>query len=163
MGFIPFLASAAQEKDGGLKIAYISVNEAVEKTGEQAKIGRALGKERQRIQNVIRKKSEQFNKEAVKIRKEMALLSDDEKVKKYESIQRMQLTMEEFVKGKQMELQKKESNLKNSVIKKIKGIVKSVARKQKVDVVRNRDGTLWVNPKLDLTSKVVNMYKKKYK
>ena len=159
---VPFAVSA-KEKDSGLTVVYVSVNEAVEKTGEQGKIRQALEKEKNRIQQLIRKKSEGFNSEAVKIRKKMAILSDEEKVKKYESIQKMQLAMEQFVKGKEMEFQKKEANLRNNVINRIKTVVNQVAQKEKVDVVRNKDGTLWVHPKIDLTDKVVRLYKKKYK
>ena len=162
-GCISFSALAGKEKDSGLKTAYVSVNEAVEQTGEQKKIGMALEKERKRIQNLIRKKSEKFNTEAVKIRKEMALLSDEEKVKKYESIQKMQLVMEQFIKEKEIEFQKKESGLRSGVIEKIKVVVDSVAKKEKIDVIRNKDGVLWVRPNLDLTGKVVSVYKKKYK
>ena len=160
--FVPF-AVFAKEQATKLKVVYVSVNEAVEKTGEQAKMRKTLEKERNRIQQLIRKKSEGFSKEAVRIRKEMAVLSDDEKVKKYESIQKMQLAMEQFVKGKEMEFQKKEADLRNSVISRVKKVVASVAKKAKVDVVRNKDGTLWVHSKLDLTNKVVNQYKKQYK
>ncbi len=160
---ISFSGWAEKASHSGLKTAYVSVNEAVEKTGEQKKIGMALENERKRIQNLIRKKSEKFNIEAVKIRKEMALLSDEEKVKKYESIQKMQMAMEQFIKEKEMEFQKKESSLRSSVINRIKVAVNSVAKKEKVDVVRNKDGVLWVHPNMDLTSRVVSVYKKKYK
>ena len=161
--YMPFLALAAKEKESHFKVAYVSVNEAVEKTGEQMKIRKALEKERLRIQKVIQKKSEGFKKEAMKARKEMALLSEKEKMKKYESIQKMQLVMEQFVKEKEIEFQKKEANLRASIISKIKSVVDSVAKKEKVDIVRNKDGVLWVKPKLDLTGKVVRIYKKKYK
>ena len=160
---ISFSALAGKEKDSGLKTAYVSVNAAVKQTGEQKKIGMALEKERKRIQGLIRKKSEKFNVEAIKIKKEMSLLSDEEKVKKYESIQKMQLVMEQFIKEKEMEFQKKESSLRSSVINRIKAVVDSVAKKEKVDVIRNKDGVLWVHPKIDLTNKVVSIYKKKYK
>ncbi len=159
---VPFVLFA-KEKDSGLNVVYVSVNSAVEKTGEQNKIRQTLEKEKNRIQQLIRKKSESFNSEAVKIRKEMAILSDEEKVKKYESIQKMQLAMEQFVKGKEVEFQKKEAELRNNVINRIKTVVGRVAKKEKVDVVRNKDGTLWVHPKIDLTDKVVQLYKKQYK
>ncbi|MDE0119786.1 MAG: OmpH family outer membrane protein [Bdellovibrionales bacterium] len=160
---ISFSAWAKKVSHSGLKTAYVSVNEAVEQTGEQKKIGMALEKERKRIQKLIRKKSEKFNTEAVKIRKEMALLSDEEKMKKYESIQKMQMAMEQFIKEKEIEFQQTESSLRSSVINRIKVVVNSVAKKEKVDVVRNKDGTLWVHPNMDLTSRVVSVYKKKYK
>ena len=155
--------AAKKEKDSGLKVVYVSVNEAVEKTGEQQKISAALNKERNHIQSLIRKKSDQFKASALKIKKEMALLSEEEKVKKYESIQKMQIAMERFVKEKEMEFQKKENSLRAGVINKIKVVVDSVAKKAKVDVVRNKDGVLWVRPQWDLTDKVVRIYRKKYK
>jgi len=139
------------------------VNEAVEKTGEQEKIRIVLEKERKRIEGIIRKKSEALNEEAVKIRKEMTLLSEEEKVKKYESLQKMQITMEQFVKRKELEFQKKESSLRNTIIGRIKTVVSNVAGKEKVDVIRNKDGVLWVHPRVDLTNKVVSLYRKKYK
>ena len=160
---ISFPVLSAKEKNSGLKVAYVSLNEAVAKTGEQEKIGRALQKERKRIEGVLLKKSEGFKKEAIKIQKEMALLSDNEKAKKYESIRKMELQMQQFAKEKDMEFQKKKSDLEANVVNKIKKVVAIVAKKQKVEVIRNRDGALWVKPSLDLTDKVVSMYKKKYK
>ena len=154
---------ATKEKDSGFKVAYVSLNEAVAKTGEQDKITRALQKERKRIESVLLKKSEGFKKEAIKIQKEMSLLSDDQKAKKYESIRKMEMQMGQFAKEKDMEFQKKKAGLEANVVNKVKKIIEIVAKKQKVDIVRNKDGALWVNPSLDLTGKVVNMYKKKYK
>ena len=161
--YIPLVVSAATEKDSGLKIVYVSINEAVEKTGEQKKIRTTLEKERRRIENIIRKKSTTFQTEAVKIRKEMAILSENEKLKKYEALQKMQLAMEQFVKEKELSFQKKEAELRTGVIKRIKNAADSVAKKEKVDVIRNKDGTLWVKPKWDFTGKVVSTYKKKYR
>ncbi len=162
-GWISFSTAVKKEKDSDLKTVYVSVNEALEKTGEQGKIRLILDKEQKRIQLLIQKKSKKLNTEAVKIRKEMALLSENEKLKKYESIQKMQLMMEQFVKEKEREFQQKENNLRSTVINQIKVVVNSVAKKEKVDVILNKDGTLWVRPNMDLTSKVISMYKKKYK
>ena len=160
---ISFPVLAAKEKESGFKVAYVSLNEAVAKTGEQERIGQALQKERKRIEGVLLKKSEGFKTEAMKIQKKMALLSDNEKAKKYEFIRRMEMQMGQFAKEKDMEFQKKKSDLESNVVGKIKQVIAIVAKKQKVDVVRNRDGALWVNPSLDLTGKVVSMYKKKHK
>ncbi len=160
---ISFPVLAAREKESGFKVAYVSLNEAVAKTGEQDKITRSLQKERKRIESVLLKKSEGFKKEAMKIQKEMSLLSDNEKAKKYESIRRMEMQMGQFAKEKDMEFQQKKADLEASVVNKIKKVIEVVAKKKKVDVVRNKDGALWVSPNLDLTDKVVSMYKKKYK
>ena len=159
---LSFSAVAAKGKKSNLKVGYVSVNEAVEKTGEQKKISMALQKEQKRIQVLIRKKSEKFRASAVKIKKEMALLSEEERVKKYESIQKMQLAMEQFVKEKELEFQKKEGRLRANVINNIKVVVDGIAKKENLDVIRNKDGVLWVRPKMDLTGKVVRIYKKKY-
>ncbi len=160
---IPLLVHAETEKESRLKVAYVSINEAMEKTGEQSKIRKALEKEKKRIQGVIIKKNEQFHKEAMKIRKSMELLSQDEKVKKYEAMQKMQIQMEQFVRSKEMELQKKEAHLRGNFMERIKVVVDKVAKKEKVDIIRNKDVELWVRPKWDVTNKVVSMYTKKYK
>ena len=160
---VPFLAHTAQEKENTLKVVYVSINETMEKTGEQNKIRMALEKEKKRIRGIVVKKNEQFNKTAMKIKKEMALLSENEKAKKYSDLQKMQLQMEQFLKEKEIEFQKKEASLRRQAIEKIKGILDQVAKQEKVDVIRNKDGTLWVHSKWDLTSKVIRIYKKKYK
>ena len=71
--------------------------------------------------------------------------------------------MEQFVKSKEIEFQKKEANLKEGAIKRIRQAVESVAKAEKVDVIRNKDGTLWVHPKWDVTNKVVSRYKRQFK
>ncbi len=146
-----------------LQIAYVSINEVATKTGEQKKITRTLEKERSRIEKLIRNKSQQFKKSATKIKNEVALLSDDEKAKQYEKIQRMQIAMEQFIKQKEVEFQKKETDLKNTFITRVKNAIPIVAKTKKVSAVRNKDTTLWVDPKWDITNQVIKAYKKKYK
>ena len=119
-----FPVLAAKEKDSGFKVAYVSLNEAVAKTGEQDKITRALQKERKRIESVLLKKSEGFKKEAIKIQKEMSLLSDDQKAKKYESIRKMEMQMGQFAKEKDMEFQRKRLVWKRMWLTKLKKLLR---------------------------------------
>ena len=56
---------------------YVSVNEAVDKTGEQSWILKKLESERGKLEEIVRKKSEGLSKEAEKIKKEMNLLSEN--------------------------------------------------------------------------------------
>ena len=144
-------------------VGYVSVNEAVEKTGEQKRILKTLENERDKVQKIVRKKSEGLSKEAEKIRKEMGLLSENEKMKKYEELQKMQVTMEQFVKTKELEFQKKEADLRKQFMEQLKAVTASVAQTEKLKVIRNKDSVLWVDSKMDLTGKVVKAYKKKYK
>lgn len=160
---MPLLIHAETEKESGLKVAYASLSEAMDRTGEKDKIRKAMEKEKLRIQGIIRKKNEQMNKKANDIKKSMELLSQDEKVKKYEELQKMQIQMEQFLKNKEIEFQKKEAGLKGNALQRIKVVVDKVAKQAKVDIIRNKDGLLWVRPKWDVTNKVVSMYKKKYK
>lgn len=155
------LGSVSVFAEEGVK--YVSVNEAVDKTGEQRNILRKLESERGKLEGVVRKKSENLSKEAEKIKKEMNLLSENEKMKKYEELQKMQLTMEQFIKTKELEFQKKEADLRKKFMEQLKEVVASVAKKEKLKVIRNKDSVLWVEPAMDLTSKVVKAYKKKYK
>ena len=147
----------------GLKTAYVSVNKAVEQTGEQKRILKALERERNRVQAIVRKRSESLNKSAEKIRRQMALMADDEKVKKYDELQKMQVSMEQFVKTKEMEFQKKEADMRKQFMDQLKTVVAAVAKKEKIEEVRNLDALLWVSSKRDITDKVARAYKKKYK
>ena len=84
-------------------------------------------------------------------------------MKKYEQLQKMQLTMEQFIKTKELEFQKKEADLRKQFMAQLKEVVASVAKKEKLKVIRNKDTVLWVDPSMDLTATVVKAYKKKYK
>ena len=158
-----FAAVAKQHKSGHPNIAYVSVNEAAVKTGEQKKIQLEMEKERARIEKTIRNKNNQYKKQVDKIKESLALLSEREKAKQYEKLQRMQLSMEQFIKEKDIAFQKKEADLKNKFINRIKMVIANVAQKEKVSIIRNKDTVLWVQPKWDVTNKVVVAYKKKYK
>ena len=159
------LAKESEKAGGGdsLKIAYVSINEAVDRTGEQRRIRRILEADKNKIQEIIRKRSDRYKKEADEIKKSMAILSDDERMKKYEEIQKMQLSLEQFVKSKEIEFQKKEADLRKKVIDKIQRASAQVAKTEKVQVIRNRDGVLWVDEEMDLTNKVVSLYKSKFR
>ena len=166
LGFCVLLAYSVFPAGAGEKensTAYVSVSTAVEKTGEQSRILKALEKARDQIQKLVRQKSEKWNKEAEKIRKEMSLLSDNEKMKKYNELQKMQLSMEQFVKTKELELQKKEADLRKQFMVRLRSVTADLAKKEKLSVVRNKDQVLWASPKMDLTDRAVKAYKKKYK
>ncbi len=163
LGFANKDSEKSKSKDSDLNIAYVSINECVEKTGEQKKMFRQLEKQQKKIQSVIRKKSEEYQKRANQLRKDVVLLSEEEKLKKYEEMQKMQLSLEQFVKTKELEFQKMEANMRKEVLKRITNVVSRIARREKVSVIRNRDGALWVSPRLDLTDKVIFAYKKKHK
>ena len=143
--------------------AYVSINEAVLKTGEQKKIRKLLEREKAKIEKIILNKSNSFKKQADKIKENMAILSEREKAKQYEKLQKMQMSMEQFIKEKEMAFQKKETNLKNKFLDRMRVVIANVAKKEKVRVVHNKDTVLWIAPKLDLTNKVISAYKKKYK
>ena len=158
-----FTAVAKQHTSGHPTIAYVSVNEAAVRTGEQKKIQKKMEKERARVEKIIRNKSNQYKKQVEKIKEDIALLSENEKAKQYEKLQRMQLSMEQFIKEKDIAFQKKEADLKNKFINRIKAVITKVAQKEKASIIRNKDTVLWVQPKWDMTNKVVTAYKKKYK
>lgn len=158
-----FATVAKQHKPGHPSVAYVSVNEAAVRTGEQKKIQRAMERERTKIEKTIRNKNNQYKKQVDKIKESLALLSENEKAKQYEKLQRMQLSMEQFIKEKDIAFQKKEADLKNKFINRIKIVIANVAQKEKVSIIRNKDTVLWVQPKWDITNKVVTAYKKKYK
>ena len=151
------------ETENGLKVGYVSLNEAAVKTGEQRKMRRTMEKERARIEQLIQKKSKKFQKTAEKIKAESALLSDSEKAKQYAQIQQMQVSMEQFIKQKDLEFQKKDASLRNNFVKRIKQVIAKIAAQKKLSVVRNKDGALWAAPQFDLTNAVVRAYKKKHK
>ena len=161
-GFGGIAVADAKQHSGYPHIAYVSINETALKTGEQNKIRKTMAKEEQRIKKMIRKKTGQYKKQADKIRADMALLSEAEKAKQYEQLQKIELSMQQFVKEKDMAFQKKEADLKNTFINRIKVVVAAVAKKDKIDVVRNKDTVFWVHPRWDITGKIVKAYKKKY-
>ncbi len=155
--------SSGLEGSSELKVAYVSVLESAINTGEQSKMRKTMAKERSKIEKAMKNKDSQFKKEADKIKDKIALLSDDEKAKQYEKMQRLQLSMQQFMKQKNMEFQKKETDLNNLFMDRLKKVIAGVAKKNKVSVVRNRDAILWVVNRLDITQQVVKAYKKKYK
>ena len=156
-------ATGEKGKEGPLRVAYVSVNEALEKSGEQKRIRQILQKDKNSIQKIIQQRSDKFKKDVEKMKAGMALLSEEEKMKKSEEVYRMQMSIEQFVKSQEMELQRKDADLKNRVVGRIRQAAGQVAKKNNIQVIRNRDGTLWVHPDLDLTPKVVRLYKSKFK
>ncbi len=153
-------AKKSLEEVASHKMAYISVNEAVERTGEQKRIRKILEADKNKIQQNIQNRSKKFREEVEEIKKGMAILSEEEKMKKYEEIQQMQMRIEQFAREQEMKFQKKETELRKTVMKKIQKAAALVAAEEKVDLIKNRDSLIWVNPKMDLTAQVVRAYKK---
>ena len=149
--------ASSEEK---LSVRYVSVSETVEKTGEERKILQALEKEKKQIESQIQKRAKKLNDRVQKIQKEATLLTESERFKKAQEVEKEEMEIKRFAEIQRLNLQKKEATLKQETIEKIKKATALVARNEKIDAVKNKDEFLWVNPDLDLTKKVIRRYKK---
>ena len=146
------------------KTAYVNLMQAFESTKQGKKVRVRLEKTANKARVEFKSKELKLQKEEENLKKEMALLSDQARLKKMSQLQQKIANFQKEAKSKDNELQQFQNKLMNPILERLKKVIAEVAKKESYTVVENLGSeVLWVNPKLDLTSKVYKAYNKKYK
>ena len=146
------------------KTAYVNLMQAFENTKQGRKVRVRLEKTANKAKVEFKSKELKLQKEEESLKKEMALLSEQARAQKISQLQQKILNLQKEAKNKDTELQKLQNELMNPIVERLKKVIAKAAKKESYTVVENLGSeVLWVDPKLNLTSKVYKSYNKKYK
>ncbi|MCK5882139.1 MAG: OmpH family outer membrane protein [Bacteriovoracaceae bacterium] len=115
-------------------------------------------------QAMIIKEEGSFKKATTAFEKQSLVMNAKAKAKKQRELQEMYMKLQQKKMGIQREMQAKEQKVLRPLINKIATIIRSVSKKEKIDLTYevSSGSVVYAGNEIDLTNKVVKAYNKKY-
>jgi outer membrane protein len=148
-----------------VKIGLIDMQKAIQETTAGKKAKKELDeefnkkkKDLEKLEVEIKKKGEDFDKRSM-------AMNEDARNKKQAEIQGEMRKYQEQAAKSQMEIQKRERELSQPIITKIRGIIEDIAKKEDFAMIleRSEQGVMWAKKEFDLTDRIVHEFDKKEK
>ena len=174
-GFLAFLVllfvciSIPAFAQSGIRIAVVDT----EKAFQESVWGKKALEEMEKEASVWQKKGEQIDNELTKLESELTkrqqfLENKEEEQKLQDQIDSKRLEGQNLIQEGQASLKQKQQELMEPIIQEIKDLIKKIAMEDNYDLVLEKQLdiykiVLYVNPELDITSKVTVMLDKSYK
>jgi len=164
-----FCISIPAFAQSGIKIAVVDT----EKVFQESVWGKKALEEMEKETTVWQKKGEQIDNELTKLEAELTkrqqfLDNKEEEQKLQDQIEGKRLEGQSLIQEGQTSLKQKQQELMDPIILEIKDLIKKIAMEEKYDLILEKQLdiykiVLYVNPELDITSKVTVMLDKSYK
>ncbi len=156
------VTAGAQE---ATKIGYVDLQKAIQETSTGKKAKGELEKEFNAKKAELQKKEADLKKMAEDLEKKKVALSDEMKAKKQQELQVEMMKFQREVTESQQNIQKKERDLTEPILKKLQASLDQVAKAKGLSVVleKSEQSVLWAKKDLDLTDELVKEYEKSAK
>lgn len=163
----PVTAAAAQANADAHdvdRIAVVDVQRCLLETKEGKKAKTELERAMARGQAKIDKKAEALQKRLEDLQAKASMLSEAELAKRQEDLMRGQAELEQISMELQEDVAEKEALLTEKIYKNVASIVAQMALEEKLQavLVRSEMTVIYVDPKLDLTNRVIVRYDKEH-
>jgi outer membrane protein len=154
----------AAELEAISKLAVVDVQRCLLDTKEGKKAKSELETAFKKGQSKIDKKAGEVQKQMADLQAKASMLSDSELRKRQEEIMRKQQELEQLGYELQEHVAEKEALLTEKIYNNVSTIVKQIALEEGVQVVlvRSEMTVIYVDPKLDLTNRVIVRYDKEH-
>jgi len=156
-------AATSAHAEDAQKIGLIDMQKAIQSSDEgkkaKSELEAAFNKKKKELQSeeaALKKGQEDFQKQS-------SALSDAAKKKKQDELQQKFVRYQELLQKSQSEIQRKEQEMSEPIIKKIRTMVEEVAKKKSYAMVleKNENVVIFNNGKDDVTDEVISGINKK--
>ncbi len=146
------------------RLAVVDVQRCLLETKEGKKAKTELERSMARGQARIEKKSNDLQQRLADLQAKASMLSEPELRKRQEDLMRGQAELEELSAKLQEDVGEKEALLTEKIYKNVSTIVAQIAIEEKLQavLVRSEMTIIYVDPKLDLTNRVIVRYDKEH-
>ena len=141
-----------------LKFAVVDVQRAVMETEDGLRAQATLKKFFDKRQQELDAKQNELQKQREEIEKQAKVLSQQALQKRMEDWQKQMVELQTVFVEYNKELQKKQGELTQPIIKKMIGIIGRLAKKNGYEVVIDKQAAPYARADLDLTEQVVQLY-----
>ncbi len=156
--FVSVSAFAAE-----VKIGYIDMQKAIQETAAGKKAKKELEDEFNKKKKDLEKKEADIKKMHEDFEKRSMAMNEDARMKKQQEI-RMEMGKYQETAGKaQMEIQKRERDLTQPIVTKLRSIIDDIAKKEEFTVIleKSENSVMWAKKDIDLTERVIKAYDSK--
>lgn len=145
----------------GFKVGYVDMQKAIQTTSAGKKAKTELEGEFNKRKKELEKKETDLKKMKEDIEKKQAVLSEEVLGKKQAEFREEMMKYQDSVGKNQMEIQKKERDLTQPILEKMKKVISQVAKeKSYAMVIENSAMVLYAEPGHDLTDDVIKAFEK---
>ncbi len=141
-----------------MKIAVVDVQHAVMQTEDGIRAQTDLKKTFDKRQQELNTRQNQLQETKTDIEKQAGVLSRDALQKRMEDWQKRMLDLQQVFLEYNKELQTKQADKTQPIVKKMMAIIGNVAKKNGFDLVVDKQAIAYSRSDLDLTDQVVQMY-----
>ena len=150
---ILFTAQAVAE----VKLGFIDMQKAIQETKEGKAAKKQLEGDFNKKKAELEKKEGELKKKFEDFEKKALALSNEVKAKQQQELQIEMQKHQQLVAKSQMDIQKKERDLTEPIVKKVQGIIAKIAKAENYTVIleKSEQLVLFAQPNIDLTDRVV--------
>lgn len=144
------------------KFGYVDLQKAIQSTSVGKKAKSELEAEFNKRKKDIESRQADIKKMGEDLEKKKGVLSDEAMQKKQAEIQEEMMKYQELVGKNQMEIQKKERDLTNPILEKMRDVLDKIAKADGYSVIfeKNEQNVLWIKSEYNLTDKLVKEFEK---
>jgi len=154
---LPTPANAAVEK-AATRVALIRMQEAIKDTKDGKKAETTLRKEIDDRQKKLQAEGQKIQAAMEELRKQGAVLDEKTRAEKEASIQKQVMGFEESKARNQQEFQKRDQEISEPIIKKLRSIVSDVAKEKGYTLVIDTNSVVYAETSDDITDEVIKRY-----
>jgi outer membrane protein len=153
---LALLAPRAAHAD--TRIAVVDVQQAVMQTEDGIRAQATLKKSFDKKQKDLDARQEELQKAREDIERQQRVLSREALARRMEDWQRRMVELQQIFLEHNKDLQKKQAELTNPIIRKMMGVIARIAKKSGYEIIIDKQAAPYARPDLDLTEQVIQMY-----
>jgi len=143
-----------------VKLGYVDMQKAIQETAAGKKAKKELEDEFNKKKKDLEKKEADIKKMHEDFEKRSAAMNDDARTKKQNEIRGEMGKYQEAAAKAQMDIQKKERDLTQPIVTKLKTIMEDIAKKEDFTVIleKSENSVMWAKKDIDLTERLIKAY-----
>lgn len=151
---LPVLAEAE------VKIGYVDMQKAIQETTTGKKAKKELEDEFNKRKKDLEKKEADIKKMHEDFEKRSMAMNEDARMKKQNEIRGEMGKYQENAAKAQMEIQKKERELTQPIVVKLRSMLEEIAKKEDYTVIleKSENSVMWAKKDIDLTERLIKAY-----
>ena len=149
---------AAKHAGGGTHVALIRMQEAIKNTKDGKKAEETLKKEIEDRQKKLQSEGEKIQKAMEDLRKQGMVMDEKSRAEKEAVIQRQVQGFEESKMRNQQEFQKRDQEISEPIIKKLRTIVGQISKEKGYTLVIDTSSVIYADDQDDITDEVIKRY-----
>lgn len=146
-----------------MKIGYVDMQKAIQETAAGKKAKKELEDEFNKKKKELEKREADIKKMGEDFEKRSMAMNEDARMKKQGELQNEMRKYQEMAAKSQLEIQKRERDLTEPIVKRLRDIIDGIAKKEEFTMIleKSENSVMWAKKDLDLTERLVKEFDKK--